>query len=142
MRVLVVYAHPIPWSFNHAILEAFTKGLEDGGHTPDVVDLYAIGFNPVATIEDLQSCISADLPEWVMKALRIRESILLGAKGPIQRFMAKRWLRNATLKDIAHYLSQRKKPQDLLEQQVKQVQLVNKVLRVILVHKVLQVQMD
>ncbi len=46
MRVLVVYAHPNPNSFNHAILESFTKGLEDGGNTFEIADLNAIKFNP------------------------------------------------------------------------------------------------
>jgi len=52
MRVLTVYAHPNPKSFCHAILEQFTKGLKDGGHTSEVVDLYAIRFNPVLTARD------------------------------------------------------------------------------------------
>jgi NAD(P)H-dependent FMN reductase len=42
MRVLTVYAHPNPKSFCHAILEQFTKGLAEAGHTSEVVDLYAI----------------------------------------------------------------------------------------------------
>ncbi len=42
MRVLTVYAHPNPKSFCLAILEQFTKGLEDAGHVSEVVDLYAI----------------------------------------------------------------------------------------------------
>jgi len=46
MKVLVVYAHPNPQSFNHAVLEAFTKGLKERGHTFEVVDLYAIKFDP------------------------------------------------------------------------------------------------
>ena len=39
MHTLVVYSHPNPESFTHAILEAFTRGLQDGGHTCEVVDL-------------------------------------------------------------------------------------------------------
>ncbi len=45
MNVLVVYAHPNPKSFNHAILEQFTKGLRDSGHSFDVLDLYAMKFD-------------------------------------------------------------------------------------------------
>ena len=48
MRVLTVYAHPDPASFNHAVLEAFTRGLVEAGHQREVVDLYAIGFDPVS----------------------------------------------------------------------------------------------
>ncbi len=47
MRVLTVYANPSPKSFCHAILEQFTRGLAEAGHTNEVVDLYAMKFNPV-----------------------------------------------------------------------------------------------
>ena len=46
MRVLTVYAHPNPRSFCHALIEQFTRGLEDAGHESEVVDLYAIKFDP------------------------------------------------------------------------------------------------
>ena len=52
MNVLVVYAHPNPQSFNHAILECFTGGLAEAGHTCEVVDLYGINFNPCLSGED------------------------------------------------------------------------------------------
>ncbi|MBW1801840.1 MAG: NAD(P)H-dependent oxidoreductase [Deltaproteobacteria bacterium] len=52
MKVLIVYAHPNPESFNHAILQAFTSGLSAAGHTYEVVDLYAINFNPCLSVED------------------------------------------------------------------------------------------
>ena len=46
MKILTVYAHPNPKSFCHAVLQQFTKGLEDAGHTNEVIDLYAIDFDP------------------------------------------------------------------------------------------------
>ena len=52
MRVLTVYAHPNPTSFCHAVLDRFTQGLSDAGHTCEVVDLYAIKFNPVFGRDD------------------------------------------------------------------------------------------
>ena len=52
MKILVVYAHPNPQSFNHAIVESFTGGLAEAGHTYEVVDLYAINFNPCLSGED------------------------------------------------------------------------------------------
>ena len=52
MDVLVVYAHPNPESFNHAVLESFSAGLKDGGHSFEVVDLYAINFNPCMTHQE------------------------------------------------------------------------------------------
>ena len=53
MKVLIVYAHPNPQSFNHAIMESFTEGLTQAGHTYEVLDLYAINFNPCLSGEEL-----------------------------------------------------------------------------------------
>jgi NAD(P)H dehydrogenase (quinone) len=47
MRVLTVFAHPDPRSFCRALLDRFTAGLAQAGHTVDLVDLYRIRFNPV-----------------------------------------------------------------------------------------------
>ena len=47
MKVLVVYCHPSKNSFTHMIKESFIRGLEDAGHSYEVSDLYAQGFNPV-----------------------------------------------------------------------------------------------
>ena len=52
MKVLVVFSHPNPKSFNNAVLESFTKGLNDGGHTYEVSNLYTQGFNPSFQIAD------------------------------------------------------------------------------------------
>ena len=42
MNILIVYTHPNPKSFNHAILETTEKGLREAGHTVRVKDLYAM----------------------------------------------------------------------------------------------------
>ncbi|MBU0706024.1 NAD(P)H-dependent oxidoreductase [Patescibacteria group bacterium] len=47
MKALVIYAHPSIESFNHALLEAFLKGLKKAGHEYELIDLYRDGFNPV-----------------------------------------------------------------------------------------------
>ncbi|MGZ6772889.1 MAG: NAD(P)H-dependent oxidoreductase [Mycobacteriaceae bacterium] len=46
MKVLTVYAHNNPRSFCHEVLERFSAGLQDAGHSHEVVDLYAIKFEP------------------------------------------------------------------------------------------------
>ena len=46
MKYLVVYAHPRPESFNHAVLERILALLEEKGHECAVRDLYAMGFEP------------------------------------------------------------------------------------------------
>ena len=46
MKVLTIYAHHDPHSFCHGVLERFTDGLRDAGHTSEVVDLYADQVRP------------------------------------------------------------------------------------------------
>lgn len=52
MNHLVIFAHPNPASFNHAILEAYVHELADAGHEVRIRDLYAIRFNPVIVQAD------------------------------------------------------------------------------------------
>lgn len=66
MKVLVVYAHPNPNSFNHAILDSFTKGLEEKGHKYEIVDLYKIDFDPRTKIEDLSQFSGGQLPKEII----------------------------------------------------------------------------
>jgi NAD(P)H dehydrogenase (quinone) len=51
MKVLTVFAHPASRSFCHAILERFDAGLREAGNTNEIVDLYAIGFDPILLLE-------------------------------------------------------------------------------------------
>jgi len=46
MNALIIYAHPNPKSFNHAILTEMQRGLKDGNTTYEVIDLYKDNFNP------------------------------------------------------------------------------------------------
>jgi putative NADPH-quinone reductase len=48
MRVLVLFSHPRPESFNAATHAAVLKGLRAAGHEVDDCDLYAEGFPPLA----------------------------------------------------------------------------------------------
>jgi NAD(P)H dehydrogenase (quinone) len=47
MKILVVLAHPVPGSFNHAIAEAVVAALTRNGHAVDFHDLYEEGFDPL-----------------------------------------------------------------------------------------------
>ncbi len=49
MRVLVLYAHPCPESFNAAVHETVVTTLREAGHEVDDCDLNAEGFQPVLT---------------------------------------------------------------------------------------------
>lgn len=53
MNVLIVYAHPNPASFNHALLDTAREALSLAGHEVQVKDLYADGFDPILTGNDL-----------------------------------------------------------------------------------------
>ena len=68
MKVLTVYAHPNPKSFCHAVLEQFTQGLKDAGHTFEVLDLYGMRFNPVFSMRDYAGYVHESMPLEVLKA--------------------------------------------------------------------------
>jgi len=55
VKYLIVYAHPDPKSFNRAILGAVESRLKESGHSCDVRDLYALGFDPALSREELSS---------------------------------------------------------------------------------------
>ena len=60
MHVLLVYAHPEPTSFTAALKDTAYEAIQNAGHSVEVSDLYAEGFNPVAgrhdflTVQDAQ----------------------------------------------------------------------------------------
>ncbi len=53
MKHLVVYSHPNPKSFNHAILETFVDEVKSKGGEVRVRDLYGMKFQPILTGEEL-----------------------------------------------------------------------------------------
>lgn len=57
MNVLIIYAHPNPKSFNHAILDQVERGLRNGKHNFTVIDLYEDNFDPVLIFnENIKRC--------------------------------------------------------------------------------------
>lgn len=101
MNVLTVYAHPSPKSFCHAILEQFTAGLSEAGHTIEVVDLHAIGFDPVFRIRDFATYINEDIPGDVLARMNLRKYVLDSMRDPVRKFLASLWLRGKDDKAIA-----------------------------------------
>ncbi len=118
MKVLIVYAHPKPKSFNQAILEEFTRGLDDAGHQHQTVDLYAIKFDPVYNVQDFTFWIDHTVPEEELERMNLRQQVIDGCDGFLKRQMAKIWLRNRKTSDIVDLLMQNR-PKDVLEQQEK-----------------------
>ncbi len=62
MKHLIIYAHPNPKSFNHAILETVEQTLTEKGHEIKVVDLYAQNFNCVLASNDFVSFSKGEVP--------------------------------------------------------------------------------
>jgi NAD(P)H dehydrogenase (quinone) len=54
MKVFVVYAHPEPRSFGASLLDVARRTLAEAGHQVVVTDLYAMGFNPIASAADFR----------------------------------------------------------------------------------------
>jgi NAD(P)H dehydrogenase (quinone) len=54
MRHLIVYAHPNPKSFNHAIMETLAGESRAAGQEVRIRDLYEIGFDPVLKPSDFE----------------------------------------------------------------------------------------
>jgi len=55
MKQLIVYSHPNPLSFNHAILDTLTKALQARGDEVVIRDLYALKFDPVLKGADFEA---------------------------------------------------------------------------------------
>lgn len=119
MNVLTVFAHPGTGSFNHAVLERFDAGLRAAGHSNEIVDLYAIGFDPVIRDRDTPNWIDTDVPPEILERMQLRQRMLGGARGPLARFMVKRLLGDRDDRGIVRLLHERFRPKDVAAQQAK-----------------------
>jgi NAD(P)H dehydrogenase (quinone) len=63
MKHLIVYSHPNPKSFNHAVYETYVEALKKKGHEVRVRDLYAIDFDPVLKGSDFEAMQKGQLPK-------------------------------------------------------------------------------
>ncbi|MGZ6952307.1 MAG: NAD(P)H-dependent oxidoreductase, partial [Acidimicrobiia bacterium] len=116
MKVLTVYAHHDPRSFNHGVLERFTAGLTDAGHSSEIVDLYAIKFDPVFRARDVASYTSGTIPEDILELMDLEQRVLDSCHGPLQRLLASRAMRDKSQGEIASMIRSRM-PKDVVEQQ-------------------------
>ena len=69
MKILVVYCHPSPTSFNGQILAAVDQALL--GHSVTVLDLYAEKFDPVMSAEEWQNYMAGGAPNRTLHARHI-----------------------------------------------------------------------
>lgn len=119
MRVLTIYAHHNPRSFCHAVLERFTAGLRDAGHENEVVDLYAIRFDPVFRDRDGPDWVDDSVPDDVLAHWRVKPSLLAGARNPLRRILVRRWIGGCDDRELVRRLHALGPPRDVAEQQAK-----------------------
>lgn len=119
MKVLTIYAHHNPGSFCHAILEQFSAGLAASGHAHDVVDLHAIGFDPVLRDRDGPNWIDDSVPDDVLEHMHVRRSLLASAKTPLRRLLLKQWLGERDDREIIRAIRAKGPPHDVAVQQEK-----------------------
>ena len=122
MRVLTIYAHHDPRSFCHAVLERFTEGVRDAGHTSEVGDLYAIKFDPVYRDHDRPNWIDDSVPDDVLEHWNIKQSLIAGARNPLRRLMVRRWIGQRDARDVVRRIRGLGGPRDVTEQQSKVAQ--------------------
>lgn len=119
MHVLTVFAHANPKSFCRAVLDRFTAGLVEAGHTNEIVDLYAIRFDPVLRPRDTPGWLTETIPDDMLDRMRLRETLIEEAGGPLKRFAMKRLLGDRDDRGIIRLLRERFQPSDVRIQQEK-----------------------
>ncbi|MEL6700187.1 MAG: NAD(P)H-dependent oxidoreductase [Pseudomonadota bacterium] len=62
MHVLTVIDHPNPASFSHACATRFMAGAAEAGHSTELADLHAEGFNPLWRMEDIEADDAGGVP--------------------------------------------------------------------------------
>jgi len=67
MHILVVIAHPNPDSITHSIALAFADGAATRGHSAELLDLHAEGFDPRWQAEDMAQFEGGASPEDVLR---------------------------------------------------------------------------
>lgn len=94
MHVLTVLDHPDPGSFSHAVARRFNAGAEAAGHSTELADLNAEGFDPRWTRAD----IVADRGGAVPRDVRREQERIAGADAVCLVFPLFWWGMPATMK--------------------------------------------
>ena len=74
MKVLIVFAHPEPQSFNGALFETAIATLQAAGHTVVTSDLHRLGFNPVSDRRNFTTVQAPDFLKLQAEELHAAES--------------------------------------------------------------------
>ena len=115
MRVLLVYCHPVPGSFSAALRDRAAESLRAAGHTVDLLDLYADGFDPVLSRSERETYLAdtqANLRAVASHVERLRQAEGLLFVFPTWFYgppaMLKGWLERTWLPGVAFSIPQRK----------------------------------
>jgi NAD(P)H dehydrogenase (quinone) len=103
-------------------LERFTEGLHDAGHANEVVDLYAIRFDPALRDHDRPNWIDDSVPDDVLEHWNVKQALIQGARNPLRRWIVKRWIGNRDARDIVRRVRGLGGPGDVAAQQAKVAQ--------------------
>ena len=108
MRLLIVYCHPVPSSYAHALLEATRGALAQAGHDLKTIDLYGENFDPVMSRAERETYLSD--PQGNARKVQSHVDALLWAEGLVFVFptwfygppaMLKGWFERVWLPEIA-----------------------------------------
>ena len=103
MKVLYIYAHPEPKSFNGALKDTALAALQEKGHEVKLSDLYAMKFDPVLKASDFPERKNPDVFNAFLEAIKASKT---GAFAPdIKEEMEKvKWadLVNLSVPDLLH----------------------------------------
>jgi len=97
MHVLTVIDQPNPESFTHAAAARFNEGVAEAGHTFEIADLHAEGFDPRWTIADNAQFEDKPMPDDILREqARIEKCDALCMAFPLYWYgmpaMTKGWL--------------------------------------------------
>lgn len=79
MHVYILFSHPSEDSFNREVLDTFTKGLRDAGHTHEIADLYRMGFESEMDLEQYHREVGLDPDAPVPDDVRAEQEKIDGA---------------------------------------------------------------
>ena len=84
MHVLIVLDHPNPRSFSAAVAKRFNDGAEKAGHTTELADLNAEGFDPRWSMADIEADRTGQAPADVLnEQARIARADAIGFVFPL-----------------------------------------------------------
>lgn len=85
MKVLVVTSNPEVGSLTNAVAQSFADGAQTGGAKAELLDLHAVGFNPVYSLRDREHYLEqAPVPEDVVPIqAKLAESDVIALVFPI-----------------------------------------------------------